>query len=193
MTDTPNPEATPRIVGGRYRLEERLGAGSMGEVWSARHVVTKQEVAVKLLFGHTTRDERGVERFLREVQVAGAIGHPGIATVYDAGRDVDGSLYIAMERLRGQGFGEWIRAENPSLVEALGVMARLLEAVAATHAAGVVHRDIKPDNVFVLDGPQGQRPVKLLDFGIARHVEGANTATRTGFTVGTPFYMSPEQ
>lgn len=187
--ETPKP--ANRVVARRYLLERRIGEGNMGEVWAARHVVTRAAVAVKLMLPHIGKDERGVERFLREVQVVGRIDHPGVVSVYDAGRDEDGSLYIAMELLIGRSFGVWVKEENPSLGEVLEVMCRLLEALAATHIAGVVHRDIKPDNIFVLDGP-GRR-VKLLDFGIARHVEGANTATRTGFTVGTPYYMSPEQ
>lgn len=180
------------IIGGRWKLERTLGAGAMGEVWAAQHVVTGQPAAVKILHSHVGHDPRSVQRFTREVQAAATIDHPGVAAVYDGGRDANGALYIAMELLEGESLGDWLR-RSPSLTQVLRVFARLLDALSASHAVGIIHRDIKPDNIFVLDGPATDRPVKLLDFGIARYEEGKQGATQTGLTVGTPFYMSPEQ
>jgi serine/threonine-protein kinase len=181
------------IIGGRWKLERTLGAGAMGEVWAAHHVVTGQPAAVKILHSHVGHDPRSVQRFTREVQAAATIDHPGVAAVYDGGRDANGALYIAMELLEGESLADWLRHRSPSLTQVMRVFLRLLDALHASHAVGIIHRDIKPDNVFVLEGPDDDRPVKLLDFGIARYEEGKQGATQTGLTVGTPFYMSPEQ
>jgi protein-disulfide isomerase len=162
----------------------------MGIVYEARHRVTGRTCALKVL-----DDLRGkadlAERFRREVTLATSIGHPGIAEVLDA--DVDpatGSFYIAMELLRGSTFRVFLESPDASRLRLLGLVRKLLEPLAAAHAHGVVHRDLKPDNVFVLDGEPER--VKLLDFGIARN-RSAPEITAAGIALGTPHYMSPEQ
>jgi protein-disulfide isomerase len=162
----------------------------MGIVYEARHRVTGRTCALKVL-----DDLRGkpdlIERFRREVTLATSIGHPGIAEVLDA--DVDaasGSFYIAMELLRGSTLRTYLESPDASRLRLLGLVRKLLEPLAAAHSHGVVHRDLKPDNVFVLDGEPDR--VKLLDFGIARNHE-APEITAAGIALGTPHYMSPEQ
>ncbi|MEO1233367.1 MAG: protein kinase [Myxococcota bacterium] len=185
-------ESEERLVGGVYRLERRIGAGAMGVVYAARHVVTEAEVALKLLHPHLADASLNVARFEREVSVAARVGHPGIVRVFDAGLDPeDQSLFVAMELLRGCGLEAWLRRPGVTLADAVGILRAVCEPLAAAHAHGIIHRDLKPDNVFVEEGPEGPQ-VKLLDFGIARDL-GQNSLTGTHAGLGTPHYMAPEQ
>ncbi len=178
-----------RIYGRRYQVDATLGSGAMGDVFAARHLLTGQRVALKVLHPHVARHMPSHERFLREVRVAARIEHPDVVKVFDAAVE-DGEMFFAMELLAGQTFAAWWSANPGATGQALALIRQALEPLAAAHAAGVVHRDIKPDNLFVVDA---DRPVvKLIDFGIARD-DDARKATQTGLTVGTPFYMSPEQ
>lgn len=187
--DDSNASPPKRIYGRRYQVDATLGSGAMGDVFAARHLLTGQRVALKVLHPHVARHMPSHERFLREVRVAARIEHPDVVQVFDAAVE-DGEMFFAMELLEGQTFAAWWAANPGATERALGLIRQALEPLAAAHAAGVVHRDIKPDNLFVVDA---DRPVvKLIDFGIARD-DDARKATQTGLTVGTPFYMSPEQ
>ncbi|MCB9524694.1 MAG: serine/threonine protein kinase, partial [Myxococcales bacterium] len=180
----------PELIGGRYRIVGPLGSGNMGDVHRAVHAVTGQKVALKILRAHVAQGHGGIKRFLREVQAAATIDHPGVVAVYDAGTH-DDTLYIAMELLHGQGMGDKLKGDWPR-AKAVAAMRALLEPLAVAHEAGIIHRDLKPDNVFIAQGKDGEEVVKLLDFGIAADQTNLG-ATQTGLTIGTPYYMSPEQ
>jgi len=182
-------------VGGRYDLVALIGVGGMGAVYEAEHRVTRRRVAVKLLKTGLDWSRELVERFLREAQAAAAIGHPGIVDVLDAGEEPDGSLFVVTELLEGETLGARIERSRPmALGEAIGIATDVLGALAAAHAKGIVHRDVKPDNVFLSRSRDGSIVVKLLDFGIAKRVAGdGKSVTQSGAALGTPLYMSPEQ
>lgn len=176
---------------GRYKVLGEIGAGAMGVVYLARDDVIGRGVAVKTLVmrsGLSGEDEAEVkERFRREAKAAGVLQHPNIVVIYDVGEE-RGAPFIAMEHLKGATLIEIIE-ESPSPVpRAIHIVTQLLSALSYAHGHGVVHRDIKPDNVFLL--PDGT--VKVVDFGIA-HIASATNLTVSGQVLGTPRYMSPEQ
>ncbi|GAA1527292.1 serine/threonine-protein kinase [Actinomadura kijaniata] len=182
------------VLNARYRLLERLAAGGMGEVWRARDEVLARDVAVKLLRADRSDDDRdtvareALGRFRAEARFAAGLQHPGIAQVYDFGEQ-DGRAYLVMELVPGEPLAAVLAREGALPVDrALAIVARTARALAAAHAAGIVHRDVKPANLMVAaDGT-----IKITDFGIARDLRGASV-TRTGMVVGTAQYLSPEQ
>lgn len=181
------------LIGQRYELLARLARGGMGTVYRARHVISRREVALKLVNPGEVNDPAAGTRFQREAQASSAIDHPGIVEVLDAGVADDGSFFLVMELLEGHGLGERLAFEGTTLDDGLTLVERALDPLAAAHEKGFVHRDLKPDNIFVLDAEEGApEVVKLLDFGIAKHV-WSDSATLTGTAIGTPHYMPPEQ
>ncbi|MEV4744035.1 serine/threonine-protein kinase [Streptomyces sp. NPDC049555] len=187
-----------QLLGGRYRLERLLGEGGMGQVWQARDEALARPVAVKvisLLAGGGTRGDEARARFLREARITAGLQHANIVTVHDLGESGEGENrvpFLVMELVRGEGLDAVLRrgAVAPALVAQWS--AEICDALAAAHEAGIMHRDIKPSNVLVT--PSGS--VKVLDFGVARAADPSATGdrlTRTGFIVGTPPYMAPEQ
>jgi phosphate/phosphite/phosphonate ABC transporter binding protein len=191
----PPDEALPRLLEGRWRLEREIGAGGMGRVYEARHLTLGNLVAVKLLHPQRLGAPEAVHRFLREARLAGLANHPGIARVLDFDLTADGTPYMVMERLEGTSLEAQISRGKMPLAQGLDIVLDVLDTLAAIHAAGVVHRDIKPGNIFVLAEPGATR-TKLLDFGLARGGDplgGDPSLTRTGQVLGTPHYMSPEQ
>jgi tRNA A-37 threonylcarbamoyl transferase component Bud32 len=182
-------------IAGKYQLERLLGAGGMGAVYEAVHRFTHRRVAVKLMHPSFGRSKLAAERFLREAQAPGTIGHPGIVEVLDGGQDEDGSLYLVLELLEGETLAGAMKAGALD-VQRLGAIAlELLDALGAAHEAGFVHRDIKPDNVFLTPAGAEEPLVKLLDFGVAGVLAEAGKPRLTvkGAVLGTPLYMSPEQ
>jgi serine/threonine protein kinase len=177
------------LVGGRYEIVRPLASGGMATVYIARHHLTRQEVALKIVASVFAQDAAGVARFLREVSVASRIQHDGVVKVFDAGFDETlRSPYLAMELLDGGSLAEMLSARKVDQEAALRLVLAFLDPLAAAHDAGVVHRDLKPENVFVTrDGR-----VKLLDFGVARDLRGSR-ATMEGTALGTVYYMAPEQ
>jgi hypothetical protein len=177
-----------RTIAGRYALRSQLGVGGMGEVHAADDLRLRREVAVKLVpaAGITTVARA---RFVREAQAAARIHHPNAVAVFDAGES-DGFLYLVMERVTGQTLDDRLAASGPlPVAEAATIAVAVLDGLGAAHAAGVVHRDVKPANIIV--GPGG---VKLLDFGIATLFgEAGASVTVAGELVGTPKYLAPEQ
>jgi eukaryotic-like serine/threonine-protein kinase len=186
-----------RVIGDRYGMSSVIGEGGMGVVYEAEHLTIGKLVAVKVLHPSKAQNKEAVSRLRREARVAGTLGHPNICAVYDMGRLDNGSPYIVMERLHGETLAERIaRLKRLAVPDMVDIMLQVLSALAAAHQRGVVHRDLKPDNIF-LSQRQGMRPVpKLLDFGISKAEDIEDTvADPTGAIVaaGTPFYMAPEQ
>ncbi|WKD36119.1 serine/threonine-protein kinase [Streptomyces xanthophaeus] len=185
------------LLEGRYRLERRLGAGGMGEVWQARDLRLDREVAVKVISRGVAGDHLLEERFRKEARTAAGLTHPRIVTVHDHGEvEVEGSpvLFLVMELVRGRPLTAVLRDHRSGVDPAAVVRwaVQICEGLAAAHRAGVVHRDIKPANIMV-HGP-AEADVTICDFGIARFAEETGTGlTATGAAIGTPTYMSPEQ
>ena len=189
MVATPHlPSGT--LIAGKYELEGLLGEGGMGAVYQATNLSIGRRVAIKILHATVSDREDVRRRFEMEAKAAAVISHPGIVDVLDMGQTQDGEPFIVMEHLEGM----TLRALNKefkglSPEQSVGVMLPVLDALAAAHRAGVIHRDVKPANIFVCAKPQ---VVKLLDFGVSRF--GASSGlTNTGTAVGTPRYMAPEQ
>lgn len=182
-------------IAGKYRLLRLLGAGGMGAVYEAVHQFTQRRVALKLMHPSFARSGVAAERFVREAQAPTSIGHPGIVEVLDGGRDRDGSLYLVLELLEGETLAHAMKAATLDLDHVGAIALALLDALQAAHAAGFVHRDIKPDNVFLVSGDGARPRVKLLDFGVAGVLAGETEPglTLAGSLLGTPLYMSPEQ
>ncbi len=183
------------LVAGKYRLIRTLGVGGMGEVFEAEHIFTKRRVALKLVAGSLARSVPAMaERFFAEAEAAASIAHPGIVDVLDAGCEEDGTLYLALELLEGQDLESAIRRDRLRPADLVRVGVRLLEALAATHASGYIHRDVKPANIFLARSVYGAVQVKVLDFGIAKRTDPkGKTDPDRGTVVGTIEYMSPEQ
>ncbi len=184
-----------RLIGGRYQIVRKLAEGGMGEVFEARHNLSKKRVALKILFPHIGKDEAARQRFLREVSAPAQIGHDGIVEVYDAGFDTeDGSLFVAMEFVDGEPLRERLARGGVPLDQLLDWFEEMLDPLAAAHEAGIVHRDLKPENVMLAKLRKGGEVIKVLDFGIARDLDSSDSnVTHTGIAMGTPHYMAPEQ
>ncbi len=191
----------PSLIGARYRLDAVLGAGGMGVVHRAEDVKLRRIVALKLLPAENVGDEQSRARFLREARLAASIKHPCVTTVYDVGED-EKNVYLAMELVEGRSLRAVLEQGRLERARALDIATAIAEGVAAAHAVGVIHRDLKPDNVMIA----ASGAVKILDFGIAKiHTQVAtdpalaatatpdSSATREGMILGTPAYMSPEQ
>lgn len=175
---------------GSYRLIDRLGAGGMGEVWRAEDTRLLRPVAIKILSERIANDPEWKARFLREARTIAQMNHPNIATIYSIEQEAD-KLFIAMELVEGESLAHVLARGKLAPREAVQIVKQVAEALAEAHEKGIVHRDVKPDNIIV-----GKRVVKVLDFGIAKQITSttdAPTLTQAGLIVGTPFYMSPEQ
>ena len=181
-----------QVIKGRYRVLRKLGEGGMGAVYLADQLSISRKVALKVLHREFTRDHEFVQRFHQEARLAAALNHPAITTVFDFDQGEDGSLFIVMEYLEGTLLSEVIRRDGALDVgRAVRLGVQIADGLGAAHAAGVIHRDVKPQNIMVLT--PGDR-VKLMDFGIARMGDtGAAHLTRAGALMGTPHYMAPEQ
>ncbi len=183
-----------RVLGGDFRIDGLIGAGAMGRVYSATQLSVDRPVAVKVLPDELAANKGFVARFLQEGRLAAKVEHPAVVRIYGAGED-EGVYYIAMEFLRGESLGDRLRGEGAMAVaDAVRIARTVASGLAAAHAVGIVHRDVKPDNIMITESGQ----VKLTDFGIAKPSESADAtraawATRVGEPVGSPHYLSPEQ
>jgi serine/threonine-protein kinase len=180
---------------GKYRLKKIIGRGGMGEVWEAYHSGLHCNVALKILRPDQDTNPEVVQRFEQEVAAMCRLTHPNTVRVFDYGVTEDGIWYYAMELLEGQTLFELVRESKPLPVQrALHIVDQVSRALAEAHAHGIVHRDVKPENVFITHAGGEHDFVKVLDFGIAKlSREAASTSiTRTGAIFGTPTYMSPE-
>ncbi len=186
----PNQGRVGTVVIRKWTIDARIGSGGMATVYAATHR-NGHRAALKMLHTQLSRDESTRARFLREGYVANAVGHAGVAHVEDDGVTEDGCAFLVLELLEGETV-EARRARTDgkmSLEEALDVGDAALDVLAAAHEKGIVHRDVKPDNIFITLDAQ----VKLLDFGLARMKAMQAEATKTGVTIGTPEFMAPEQ
>jgi hypothetical protein len=173
---------------GRFRILGVLGQGAMGVVYRGRDEALERDAAIKVMSVNLAGDEEGRQRFRREARAAARLQHPNIVTIYELGEQ-DGAPFIAMELLEGIDLKEAIaRGLRPDPRVTLPIVIQLLAGLGHAHESRIVHRDVKPSNVFL---PRGQ-PVKIMDFGVAR-LGGTSAMTGTGLVIGTPHYMSPEQ
>jgi len=184
-------ERIGKVLKGKYRLDRVLGVGGMASVYAATHLRNASRVAVKVLHKEMAADENVRARFLREGYAANTVEHPGTVRILDDDTGEDGSVFLVMELLEGETLdARWERSGHRlNTREVARILYKLLDVLAAAHANGIVHRDIKPDNLFLTR----EGAVKVLDFGVARLVEAPVTSTRPGGIVGTPAFMAPEQ
>jgi eukaryotic-like serine/threonine-protein kinase len=186
------------LVGSKYRLVSRLGQGGMGEVWSAQHAQTGREFAIKFLHAFVAQgNDDARHRFLQEARASARVNHPNIIDIFDVGETEDGTLYLVMELLDGLSLGDAFRTDPPLTArELLVLMSGATLALGAAHAAGIVHRDVKPLNIYLhRDRASGLVRPKVLDFGVSKVALGADdgVATQVGSLLGSPRYMAPEQ
>ncbi|MEZ5314398.1 MAG: serine/threonine-protein kinase [Thermoanaerobaculia bacterium] len=199
-----DPDESPfrqgELVAGRYRVLRFIARGGMGEVYEAEDLELRQTVALKTVHSRDARQALAVERFKREIHLARRVTHPNVCRIYDVGYHTfpagEPMIFLSMELLEGETLSQRLKRTGPlTTEEALPLVSQMIDALAAAHAAGVVHRDFKSENVFLVPGPDGLRVV-VTDFGVARGVEYDEFAagvTVADAAVGTPAYMAPEQ
>jgi serine/threonine-protein kinase len=182
------------MLAGKWRVERVLGIGGMGVVVAARHVQLDQRVAVKFLLPAARKDPEVMTRFAREAKAAAKLAGPHVARVLDVGTLDEGSPYMVMEYLEGTDLARVIRERGALPVrEAVDHVVDACDALAEAHALGIVHRDVKPANMFLARQPDGTNLVKVIDFGISKLADADGGITRTTAVIGSPLYMSPEQ
>jgi serine/threonine protein kinase len=192
-------ELTGRVLDGKYVLGPVIGRGAIGRVYKARQLSLEREVAVKILNPGYTNHPEAVARFRLEAQAASRIRHPGIVTILDWGKDVDGLLYLVIEYLGGRDLFDVAQKEAPLDSPRIArLMQQVAMALGHAHGEGIIHRDLKPENLRVLEDPIApiahRERVKIYDFGVAHVTRGLTRVfTQVGVLVGTPYYMSPEQ
>jgi serine/threonine-protein kinase len=187
-----------KTVAGRYKVEAMLGEGGMGKVYKATQVALDKPIVLKVLRQALLSDERTVARFQREAKAASRLNHPNSIGVIDFGQTEDGALYMAMEYVNGKDLHHILSREWPiPEVRIIRIVSQVLSALSDAHKASVIHRDLKPENIMVEQRRGDPDFVKVLDFGIAKIMDGSGeegpALTRAGFVCGTPEYMSPEQ
>jgi len=187
------------VVDDTYEIDARLGAGAMGEVYAARHVKLGKRVAIKVISQRLSEDEAAIERFTMEARTLAQIQHPAIVAVEHVGELADGRAYFVMELLRGESLFERLQRGRIPLPEALRILDQMARGLDAAHGEGVTHRDLKPDNTFLVHLPGELPAVKLVDYGLAKlrsdraDLDRRAERTQSGVAIGTPMYMSPEQ
>lgn len=190
----PDSELVGKVIADRYHVLRKVGEGGMGRVYLAEHVKMGRRVALKVMHEAMSFDRDAVLRFQREASTAAAISHPNIATIYDFGEADNHLIYLAMEFVEGISLGRLIAGTGAlPIPRAVALAQQIAAALTAAHSSQVIHRDLKPDNVLVARGADGTEQVKVVDFGIAKTAGRSANLTQTGFMVGTPDYMSPEQ
>ncbi len=192
--DGEEPDARLGEQLGQYIVAAHVADGAMGAVYEARNAETRERVAIKVLHPEVENDEVAVERFNREYETAEMLDHAHVVTVKDFGVTRDNQHYLTMEFLVGRELGEIFRTEGKQTpARTLRILCQVAEALEHAHSFGVIHRDLKPDNIYICDG-EGGDDVRLLDFGSVKlQVETGPKLTAFGTTLGSPYYMSPEQ
>jgi len=183
------------VIGDKYKLNHLIGVGGMGAVYHATQVDLGRKVAIKFLHPHFCTDHAVIERFQREAQLAASLGHDNICEVTDIGTNDDGMPYLVMPVLKGRSLSDVLKHETLGYARICDIIGQVLYALEAAHVTGVVHRDLKPDNIFISQVGDRKDFVKLLDFGVSKVMESdkVKALTTTGTVLGTPAYMSPEQ
>ncbi len=185
-----------QTIAGKYRLNEPIGAGGMASVWSATNVFTDRKFAIKFMHPAVAKTPEAAHRFLMEAKVSARVNHPNIIEIIDVGQTEDGGLFMVMELLQGSSLETAIRRQSPPMVlaEFISVMIDVARALVAAHKSGVIHRDLKPTNIYLHMIRESVAVPKLLDFGVSKFLENDNHAlTVAGTVLGSPLYMSPEQ
>ncbi len=185
-----------QVIADRYHIQKKLGEGGMGQVYLAEHVKMGRRCAIKIMSPAMMKDPDAISRFNREAANASRIGHPNVCAIYDFGETPEGLIYLAMEFIEGRSLNAILEEGGLlPLARAASIITQCADALQVAHDLEIVHRDLKPDNIMVITA-RGRDTVKVVDFGIAKAVGaegGAQKVTKTGFVVGTPEYMSPEQ
>jgi len=185
-----------QVIADRYHIQKKLGEGGMGQVYLAEHVKMGRRCAIKIMSPGMMKDPDAISRFNREAANASRIGHPNVCAIYDFGETPEGLIYLAMEFIEGRSLNGILDEQGTlPLSRAASIITQCADALQVAHDLGIVHRDLKPDNIMIITA-RGKDTVKVVDFGIAKAVGaegGAQKVTKTGFVVGTPEYMSPEQ
>jgi eukaryotic-like serine/threonine-protein kinase len=185
------------LISGKYRLLRQLGRGGMGSVWAARNELTDRDFAVKFLLPELARNRDALHRFFLEARACGQIKHPAVVAVYDMGQAEDGTPYLVMELMEGEGFDQRLaRSGVLRPGEACAAVAYIARGLEEAHVRGLVHRDLKPGNIFFGIDDRGEIVPRILDFGVSKATAAADpkfVRTNTGAVLGSPAYMSPEQ
>src|SRR5260370_15018930 len=195
----PASDLVGQVIADRYHVTKKLGEGGMGQVYLAEHVKMVRRSAMKVMNASMVHDPDAVARFNREASNASRITHPNVCAIYDFGETPDGLIYLAMEFIEGEPLTDLLEREAEGALpvpRAVTIFLQVAEALQAAHDLGIVHRDLKPDNIMLTRRKDGADVVKVVDFGIAKAVEGdqaGQKVTKTGLVVGTPEFMSPEQ
>ena len=183
-----------KVLQGTYELTRLIGQGGMGSVYEAAHARVDRRFAIKVLHCSMIKDEVVMARFKREAMLGSRLGHDHIVPVLDFDHTDDGNPYLVMELLEGLNLGKVMRDEGAMpLVRACSVIRQICRALSAAHAEGVVHRDLKPDNIFLCQRQGGGEQVMVMDFGISKVLSSESILTARSAVMGTPWYMSPEQ
>jgi serine/threonine protein kinase len=183
-----------KVIDGRYEILHAIGEGGMGVVYKARQTSIDRMVAVKMLSSDLAKDRNWVQRFYNEAKACSRLHHPNTIRIFDFGQTREGQLFMAMELLEGLSLRQVIAQQSPIDPErVLKIVIQCCASLSEAHNLGIIHRDIKADNVFLIDLPGSRDHVKLLDFGVAKLMMAEDFATQVGVVFGTPEYMSPEQ
>jgi serine/threonine-protein kinase len=193
----PLADLVGQVVADRYHIIKKLGEGGMGTVYLGEHVKMGRKSAIKVMTQAMTNDPDAVSRFNREASNASRLSHPNICQIYDFGETTDGIIYLAMEFIEGCSLSDLVEREGAlPPARAARILRQSADALQVAHDQTIVHRDIKPDNIMIVQAKDGSDVAKVVDFGIAKALAGDETGqkvTKTGLVVGTPEYMSPEQ
>jgi len=186
----------PGTMVGEYEVTDRIGAGGMGAVFAAIHPRIHKKAAIKVLRRDLARDPTELVRFENEARAVNAIGHPNLVDIFAFGEMPDGNPFFVMEHVDGESLDRWLKQRGAVPLDvAMPILRQVFDALSAVHDRGIIHRDLKPGNIMIAETPNGPR-IKILDFGLAKVVSGHVAdmeLTNPGATIGTPYFMSPEQ
>jgi len=182
-----------KVIDGRYEIQQRVGEGGMGVVYKARQISIDRVIALKMLNQQMANDPTWVQRFYNEAKACSRLQHPNTIRMFDFGQTTDGRLFMTMEFLDGISLRAALQNGALAPQRVIKILIQCCASLAEAHSIGIIHRDIKPDNVFLLNMAGSPDFVKLLDFSVAKLLEGDRMKTQAGVVFGTPQYMSPEQ